>query len=163
MKATEGLRKENAKLAKEADKAARKLKELGNVQNWAEVLERGFLVLEETVRLVKKEDSDSGSGSCTCSCSDCGNSRSGTPGPPEVDRMQVDNDDDLDHGVHENGVDLKGKGKMMDVDMEVAMVMGEHRAPIAWSDASRSVTDGEGGGGTETGKGSETASLSTNS
>lgn len=51
LRATEGLRRETVKLQAEADKAARKVKELGNVQNWAEVLERGFLVLEETVRL----------------------------------------------------------------------------------------------------------------
>ncbi|KOS21715.1 hypothetical protein ESCO_001690 [Escovopsis weberi] len=44
------LGRESARLAKEADGAARKLKEVGNVQNWAEVLERGFLVLEETTR-----------------------------------------------------------------------------------------------------------------
>ncbi|PTB64392.1 hypothetical protein BBK36DRAFT_1100191, partial [Trichoderma citrinoviride] len=51
VRATDGLRRETQKLKAEADKAARKVKELGNVQNWAEVLERGFLVLEETVRL----------------------------------------------------------------------------------------------------------------
>ncbi|KAH0499097.1 hypothetical protein TgHK011_006313 [Trichoderma gracile] len=50
VRATDGLRRETQKLKAEADKAARKVKELGNVQNWAEVLERGFLVLEETVR-----------------------------------------------------------------------------------------------------------------
>ncbi|KAI0203176.1 hypothetical protein F4808DRAFT_54676 [Astrocystis sublimbata] len=51
--ATEALRKENDKLAKVAKDAGRKIKELGNVQNWAEVLERDFLVLEETMRLVR--------------------------------------------------------------------------------------------------------------
>ncbi|ORY64339.1 uncharacterized protein BCR38DRAFT_485498 [Pseudomassariella vexata] len=59
-KATEGLRKENDKLAKVARDAGRKIKETGNVQNWAEVLERDFLVLEETLRLVR-EGSDEGS------------------------------------------------------------------------------------------------------
>ncbi|KAK5997984.1 hypothetical protein PT974_00353 [Cladobotryum mycophilum] len=49
LRATEGLRRETDRLAREADGAAKKLKEVGNVQNWAEVLERGFLVLEETV------------------------------------------------------------------------------------------------------------------
>ncbi|KAI0194889.1 hypothetical protein EV127DRAFT_313927, partial [Xylaria flabelliformis] len=52
-RATEALRKENDKLAKVAKDAGRKIKELGNVQNWAEVLERDFLVLEETMRLVR--------------------------------------------------------------------------------------------------------------
>ncbi|KAL6855278.1 hypothetical protein ACO1O0_006417 [Amphichorda felina] len=46
--ATGALRRERERLGREADGAARRLKELGNVQNWAEVLERQFLVLEET-------------------------------------------------------------------------------------------------------------------
>ncbi|KAE9571776.1 hypothetical protein CGMCC3_g12214 [Colletotrichum fructicola] len=50
VKATDALRKENDKLAKFTVDAARRVKELGNVQNWAEVLERDFLVLEETFR-----------------------------------------------------------------------------------------------------------------
>ncbi|TQS32715.1 hypothetical protein Golomagni_06962 [Golovinomyces magnicellulatus] len=69
---TAGLRREREKLAQEADMAARKLKEVGNVQNWAEVLERQFMVLEETARLVE-EGSESGSDTASsCSCSDCG-------------------------------------------------------------------------------------------
>ncbi|KAG6197780.1 hypothetical protein E4U10_007869 [Claviceps purpurea] len=59
VRATDMLRQEREKLAREADQAARKVKEVGDVQNWAELLERGFLVLEETIRLA------SGSGSCT--------------------------------------------------------------------------------------------------
>lgn len=51
MKATDGLRKESQKLSKLADEGSKKLKELGNVQNWAEMLERDFLVLGETLRL----------------------------------------------------------------------------------------------------------------
>ncbi|KAI8158918.1 hypothetical protein K4K49_006821 [Colletotrichum sp. SAR 10_70] len=54
VKATDALRKENDKLAKFTVDAARRVKELGNVQNWAEVLERDFLVLEETFRLVRE-------------------------------------------------------------------------------------------------------------
>ncbi|KAK2072567.1 hypothetical protein P8C59_006914 [Phyllachora maydis] len=50
-RATEALRRENDKLSKVVNDAARKVKEAGNVQNWAEVLERDFLVLEETLRL----------------------------------------------------------------------------------------------------------------
>ncbi|XXG96977.1 Glutathione reductase [Hypoxylon texense] len=65
---TEGLRKENDKLEKLARDTERKIKELGNVQNWAEVLERDFLVLEETMRLVKE---GSRSGSDDESCSEC--------------------------------------------------------------------------------------------
>ncbi|KAL2108643.1 hypothetical protein VUR80DRAFT_3541 [Thermomyces stellatus] len=37
---------------------------LGNVQNWAEVLEREFLVLEETVRIAREGECDSGCCSC---------------------------------------------------------------------------------------------------
>lgn len=55
-----GLRKENDKLGKMAQEGSRKVKELGNVQNWAEMLERDFLVLGEWVRLV---DGGSESGS----------------------------------------------------------------------------------------------------
>lgn len=83
--ATEGLRKESEKLANEASLAARQLKEVGNVQNWAEVLERQFVVLEETVRLANGGDTDSESGSGSgseCSCSDCGRE--------ENDEMDVD-------------------------------------------------------------------------
>jgi hypothetical protein len=50
---TEGLRKETAKLGKVVAEGQRKVKELGNVQNWAEMLERDFLVVEETLRLVR--------------------------------------------------------------------------------------------------------------
>lgn len=70
-RATEALRKENDKLAKVAKDAGRKIKELGNVQNWAEVLERDFLVLEETMRLVRNGGADSDDGD---SCSDCSGS-----------------------------------------------------------------------------------------
>ncbi|KAI1157597.1 hypothetical protein F5B18DRAFT_153769 [Nemania serpens] len=65
-KATDGLRKENDKLAKVVRDAGRKIKELGNVQNWAEVLERDFMVLEETMRLVRGgADSDDDESSCS--------------------------------------------------------------------------------------------------
>ncbi|RDL40165.1 uncharacterized protein BP5553_00144 [Venustampulla echinocandica] len=60
VKETAKLRKETDKLKKAADEGARKVKELGNVQNWAEMLERDFLVLEETLRLAEQgSDSDS--------------------------------------------------------------------------------------------------------
>jgi hypothetical protein len=31
------------------------MREFGDVQNWAEMLERDFMVLEETMRLVERE------------------------------------------------------------------------------------------------------------
>lgn len=54
IKSTEGLRKETDKLKKLAVDGGKKVKELGDVQNWAEMLERDFLVLEETLRLVEE-------------------------------------------------------------------------------------------------------------
>ena len=42
---------EAKKHQKAADDAAEKLKELGDIQNWAEVLERDLLVLEETMKM----------------------------------------------------------------------------------------------------------------
>lgn len=44
------MKKETGKYNKAAEQARGKLKELGDIQNWAEVLERDLLVLEETVR-----------------------------------------------------------------------------------------------------------------
>ncbi|KAK4122801.1 hypothetical protein N657DRAFT_681772 [Parathielavia appendiculata] len=57
-RATDALRKENDKLGKLAEVHSRKVKEIGNVQNWAEMLEREFVILEETLRLVEQGDSD---------------------------------------------------------------------------------------------------------
>jgi hypothetical protein len=53
VRATEALRKENDKLGKLAATHAKKVKEIGNVQNWAEMLEREFVILEETLRVVR--------------------------------------------------------------------------------------------------------------
>lgn len=50
-KQTKKLVAEAKKHQKIADDAAGKLKELGDIQNWAEVLERDLLVLEETMRM----------------------------------------------------------------------------------------------------------------
>ncbi|KAJ6788598.1 hypothetical protein PWT90_05494 [Aphanocladium album] len=162
--ATDGLRREREKLAREADGAARRLKEVGNVQNWAEVLERGFLVLEETVRLANREgDSDgygswSGSGSASeCSCSDCGRTLDGEPGGEEE---HVGDDDagkmDVDRDVNDGQAQAQGKGKGKDVDVVMDGVE-------AMSDASRSLFDGESStaNGTGMAKNSETVSLST--
>lgn len=63
-RATGALAAETGKLGREAEVAGKNVKMLGNVQNWAEVLEREFLVLEETVRIVKEGECDSGCCSC---------------------------------------------------------------------------------------------------
>ncbi|CEI64295.1 hypothetical protein FVEN_g11082 [Fusarium venenatum] len=144
-RATDGLRRENVKLAREADAAAHKLKEIGNVQNWAEVLERDFLVLEETIRLANDDRS--------CSCSDCGSySGSGSESGGEDGKRAMDLDNDADE---------RGKGievnKTLNTDMEIGT---ENHAPGAFSDASRSMTEAESSVGRGA-KGSDTASMST--
>ncbi|PYI13833.1 hypothetical protein BO99DRAFT_437906 [Aspergillus violaceofuscus CBS 115571] len=49
--ATAALAAQNAQLTKTADAARDALKEIGDVQNWAEVIERELLVVEETLRI----------------------------------------------------------------------------------------------------------------
>lgn len=51
-KQTAALAKESAQWQKLADTSTKKLNEIGDIQNWAEMLERDLLVLEETLRLV---------------------------------------------------------------------------------------------------------------
>lgn len=144
LRATEGLRKETQRLKAEADKAARKVKELGNVQNWAEVLERGFLVLEETVRLAnggEERDEDGGS-ECSCSCSECGRES-------DLDDEETEGDGSGDGNGNGNGNDGadNGAGRRMDVD--------------GLSDTSRSLMELDSSAGTERAKCSDTASIST--
>ncbi|KAI9369463.1 hypothetical protein BJX61DRAFT_549578 [Aspergillus egyptiacus] len=55
-KSTNELRKQNEAWGRVVDEAGDALKELGDLQNWAEVLEREFLVLEETVRLADEKE-----------------------------------------------------------------------------------------------------------
>jgi hypothetical protein len=52
-KESKGLARESAKLESEVDKALKGMRDFGDVQNWAEMLERDFMVLEETMRLVE--------------------------------------------------------------------------------------------------------------
>lgn len=162
--ATAGLRREREKLAKEASAAARKLKELGNVQNWAEVLEGKFLVLEETVRLAnggreyREGESGSESGSyCSCSCSECGDDRDEDA---RSDAMDTDRDDVAKDGVngHEDGASKKtAVADLMEAQDNRA------DAQTTWSDTSHSLNEPELSTGTGTAKGSDTASTSTTS
>ncbi|KAF1977764.1 hypothetical protein BU23DRAFT_550441 [Bimuria novae-zelandiae CBS 107.79] len=55
-KQTAALAKESAQWQKLADTSTKKLNEIGDIQNWAEMLERDLLVLEETMRLVDGKD-----------------------------------------------------------------------------------------------------------
>ena len=57
IKQTKKLSDESKKHQKVADEAGKKLKELGDIQNWAEVLERDLVVIEETMNLADGEDS----------------------------------------------------------------------------------------------------------
>ncbi|KAJ9301937.1 transcriptional regulator family: GCN5-like 1 [Paecilomyces variotii] len=59
-RATANLAKQNDQWQKVADQAREGLKEIGDVQNWAELIERDLLVVEETLRLV--EDKEGGGG-----------------------------------------------------------------------------------------------------
>jgi hypothetical protein len=60
---TAALAKENASWQKELTKATKGLNHHGDLQNWAEMMERDFAVLEETLRLVEGgHEVESGSG-----------------------------------------------------------------------------------------------------
>ncbi|KAJ9304253.1 transcriptional regulator family: GCN5-like 1 [Paecilomyces variotii] len=65
-RATANLAKQNDQWQKVADQAREGLKEIGDVQNWAELIERDLLVVEETLRLVEEKegrhDDDGGEG-----------------------------------------------------------------------------------------------------
>jgi tellurite resistance protein len=52
-KQTAALAKQSAQWQKLADTSTKKLNEIGDIQNWAEMIERDLLVLEETLRLVE--------------------------------------------------------------------------------------------------------------
>jgi hypothetical protein len=163
--ATAGLRREREKLAKEADGAARKIKELGNVQNWAEVLERQFLVLEETVRLANggkeykegDDDASSRSGSyCSCSCSDCGGDEDLED---ERDNKMHPGRDGAKDSRREEALHQSGLADHDAAKNDFMAVDGSQE--IDWSDTSRSLNEPESSTGTGMAKGSETASIST--
>lgn len=137
-KATEGLRRENEKLKKVVDEGSRKVKELGNVQNWAEMLEIDFLVLQETVRLANG-GSASGSGS-EWSGSESGSwsgsedrGQNGMQGIAEGRKLEsvalgknLDTDGDTAMQDSAPVEDVKGKGKQVLPDTAITAV---HPAP----------------------------------
>ncbi|KAG6010256.1 hypothetical protein E4U21_007305 [Claviceps maximensis] len=129
LRATDKLRREREKLAREADRAARKVKELGNVQNWAEVLERGFLVLEETVRLAN---------GASCSCSECGGSDD-DDGGRDVDGESAGEEEDEGGDAEDVVVDAE---EVMDVDLDVPNSLhdgGDRTMPETGKDANSAV------------------------
>lgn len=54
-KQTAALAKQSGQWQKLADSSTKKLNEIGDIQNWAEMIERDLLVLEETLRMVDGE------------------------------------------------------------------------------------------------------------
>lgn len=120
-RATDALRREREKLAREADGAARQLKEVGNVQNWAEVLERGFLVLEETARLAAaRRGAEEESTSCCCSCSgcsECGSDDDGGGGGGGGEAGKEEEQQEQEEEYRDAG--RYGEGRM-DVDVDLA-------------------------------------------
>jgi len=120
-KALADLRREDDKLLKVLNNGSRQVKELGDVQNWAERLERDFLVLEETMRLVHEggdggSGSESGSWSGSESGSWSGSERGSVVGDEDGDGDVRMADGDPDHvPVDEDVVGVgKGKGKQLD-------------------------------------------------
>lgn len=120
-RALRDLRKEDDKLMKVLNEGSRKVKELGDVQNWAERLERDFLVLEETMRLVDRGrhgagrrrrsgsgGSEAGSESVSGSGSWSG-SQSGSGSWPGSDRGSVVGDDDEQDGDGDVRMHMDGR------------------------------------------------------
>lgn len=54
-KQTKELAKQNDQMQKLVNQTADGLKDFGDLQNWAEMMERDLLILEETLRLVEDE------------------------------------------------------------------------------------------------------------
>jgi hypothetical protein len=62
-KQTAALAKESAQWEKLLNGGTKKLNEVGDIQNWAEMIERDLLVLEETMRMVDgKKEAETASG-----------------------------------------------------------------------------------------------------
>ena len=122
-KATDALRRENDKLSKVAEDAARKVKLLGNVQNWAEVLERDFLVLEETVRLANEGGHGSDCGSSCCSCSTYLGSDSGGEEDDDDRKRDAAEGKEEDRGMERDG-EREGSGAGDDLERDKRMAGG---------------------------------------
>ncbi|KAH7357228.1 hypothetical protein BKA65DRAFT_580667 [Rhexocercosporidium sp. MPI-PUGE-AT-0058] len=161
VKATEGLRKEGDKLKKVADEGMRRVKELGNVQNWAEMLERDFLVGSEG----SGSYTESEEGSEWETSSEGSRAEEGTREPvsaldgehegkkldvdkimddlPAVSIVQqsmVDADGDTQMGDVESEVKHKGKGK--DVEVSTDTVSAEQVAPLIAGSSTATTTTG---------------------
>lgn len=58
--ATKQLAKQNAEIGKLADQGRQALKEVGDLGNWAEMLERDMMVLDEALGMAEEEDEREG-------------------------------------------------------------------------------------------------------
>lgn len=102
LRATASLQQANRQLEAVVEDVSWKLREVGDLQNWTELLEQRFLVVEETLRLAAEgeSDDDDNKGSCSscrCSecCSDCGES--------DWDGSDVDEDETRDADTRKQG------------------------------------------------------------
>ena len=93
-RATAGLARQNEQLGKVAESARDGLKEIGDVQNWAEVIERELLGLEDLVRVVE---------------GDCGGMDA--EGEDMEERGEREGRREREDGVVLNGVEDGGKKK----------------------------------------------------
>jgi hypothetical protein len=132
-RATEGLRKENDKLGRLVEVHTKKVKEIGNVQNWAEMLEREFVILEETLRLV---NGGGGSGSDEDEGSEGSWSGSGMEEEGEEGEEDGEEDGGEGSGVRERrgeeggGEENGGVGDRKDGEGDVVMRDGPQTVPL---------------------------------
>lgn len=135
-RALEDLRKEDERLLKVLKDGSRQVKELGDVQNWAERLERDFLVLEDTMRMVGEQGEDGGGDRRSGSWS---GSQSGSWSGSESESGSIlgdaDGDVRMDDG-HEEAEAVEhprplGKGPGKQVAMSDPRAMDLDPAPVA--------------------------------
>lgn len=146
-RALAGLRREDDRLLALLNRGSRQVKELGDVQNWAERMETDFLVLEETMRLVGEGGAGSGSesgswsGSGSGSGSWSGSDRGSVVGDGDEDgdvRMRDVGDENgaIPCGVGETADKGKGKERQQQLDMPspVAMDVDPTQIPLPLDD-----------------------------
>ncbi|KAI9049718.1 hypothetical protein LZ554_005870 [Drepanopeziza brunnea f. sp. 'monogermtubi'] len=127
VKATEGLRRESEKLGKLAAEGGRRVKELGNVQNWAEMLERDFLVLGETLRLVERGSESGSSWESGSEEGGIGGGRGGRDGealPGFEGEWKFEAEDDVYSTTGEGGLHTSGEERGVDADAAVRTIPG---------------------------------------
>ncbi|KAB8300984.1 hypothetical protein EYC80_002908 [Monilinia laxa] len=151
------LKKEIGKLGKEGDKlekvvreGQRKVKELGNVQNWAEVLERDFLVVGEVLRLIDGESEESERWSEDGSESDWSEDEGNGEGDQEREerlngdggKAQGDIDThmpDANTSIHDaNGIHTNDNGKGKGAEKEGEREIVEHMEVVDTEESSMS-------------------------